>query len=248
MAGVDFSITPPENSIALYQMIAEQSSCPDPYAVIKRQSNSYAIGLKENIKREINNSADPLYAAFAFSIAGNIIDYGSQHNFDMHRIIHEALTCELAINDYDVLQQDLKKAQSILYLADNSGELVFDGIVIEKLEQKVVVAVKEKAIINDALYEDAIACGIDKICGIISNGTQCPGTPLSMCSREFLDLFDNADLIISKGQGNFETLSEVNAPVYFLLTVKCPVVGDHINQLSGRNVQTGDMVLMKGKM
>ncbi len=115
-----------------------------------------------------------------------------------------------------------------------------------QLKQKVVVAVKEKAIINDALYEDALECGLDKLCRIISNGTQCPGTPLSMCSREFQNLFQNADLIISKGQGNFETLSEVKAPVYFLLTVKCPVVGDHINQLSGRKVQTGNMVLLKG--
>lgn len=246
VATVDFSVSPPENSIALYQMIAELSSCSDPYAAIKKESNRYAIGLKDKLNREINTSSDPLYAAFAFSIAGNIIDYGAQHNFDIHQTIHEALSHELAINDYDLLKEDLKKAKTILYLADNSGEIVFDGIVIEKLQQKVVLAVKEKAIINDALYEDAIECGLDKSCRIISNGSQCPGTPLSLCSSEFQNLFQNADLIISKGQGNFETLSEVKAPVYFLLTVKCPVVRDHINQLSGSYIQTGDMVLMKG--
>ncbi|MEA3546217.1 MAG: ARMT1-like domain-containing protein, partial [Thermodesulfobacteriota bacterium] len=79
-----------------------------------------------------------------------------------------------------------------------------------------------------------------------SNGTNCPGTPLSRCSAEFREAFNQADLIISKGQGNFETLSEVRAPIYFLLSVKCPVVARHIFENTGRAVENGDMILLKG--
>ncbi len=245
---LDFSATPPENSIALYEMIARISGCPDPYAAIKRESNNFALQLKNKFTGKIDQSlVDPLLGAFTLSIAGNIIDYGSQHNFDIHETIDQALSRPLAINDYDALQEDLKKAETIVYLADNCGELVFDGIVIERLQQKVVLAVKEKAIINDALAKDAAECGLDGLCQIISNGTNCPGTPLSLCSEEFLELFNKADLIISKGQGNFETLSEIKAPIYFLLTIKCPVVRDHVNILSGQKVKTGEMVLMKGR-
>ncbi|MDH3394130.1 MAG: ARMT1-like domain-containing protein, partial [Desulfobulbaceae bacterium] len=137
---------------------------------------------------------------------------------------------------------------SILYLADNCGEIVFDSLLIEQLgPQKITLAVKERPIINDALITDTASCGLNNLCTVISNGTDCPGTPLAQCSEEFQDCFHNADLIISKGQGNFETLSESNAPLYFLLTVKCPVVVDHVNMLAGKStrVSMGEMILLK---
>ncbi len=248
LEGLDLEKTPPENAVGLYALIAEISVCPDPFAAIKEKSNNFALHLKSHISEKINQQKDPLQAALLFSIAGNIIDYGAIHSFDMEQTIHNALDHELAINDYSALEQDLKRAKKILYLADNSGELVFDAIVIEKLTQhEVIVAVKEKPIINDATIEDAHKCGLKKLCRIITNGTGCPGTPLTTCSKEFQKIFHEADLIISKGQGNFETLSDVNAPIYFLLTVKCPVIRDHIARTSGQDVQCGQLLLMKGK-
>jgi len=106
---------------------------------------------------------------------------------------------------------------------------------LAKLGLHVTVAVKQGPIINDALYDDAVEVGLDKFCTVISNGTNCPGTPLRICSKAFINVFNKADLIISKGQGNFETLSEVNREIFFMLMVKCSVVGQHLAELTGKN-------------
>ncbi|MCB2181200.1 MAG: DUF89 family protein [Desulfobulbaceae bacterium] len=238
-------LSPPENATRLYRLIAELSGCEDPFSRKKHESNQFALDLQSSIKEKINTATDPLFAALRFSIAGNIIDYGSPHDFDIKKTIYNALNQPLVINDYAALQTDLNEAQTILYLGDNSGEIVFDGIVIEHLDGDVIFAVKEKAILNDALRQDANQCGLDRLCRVITNGTGCPGTPLQSCSQEFQKIFHAADCIISKGQGNFETLSEVDAPIYFLLTVKCPVVKDHVTEMSGRKVACGDMILMR---
>ena len=242
---LDFSISPPQNSIRVYSEIASLSQCMDPFADLKKESNELALSLSTEARKTISLSRDPLLAAIIFSIAGNIIDYGSQQDFDARKTIKNCLSQKLVINDYQLLKDDIKNGDTILYLGDNSGEIVFDSLVIELLDNKVVFAVKESPIINDALLQDAIECGLDKKCTVISNGTNCPGTPLVDCSETFLEYFNKADVIISKGQGNFETLSEVNRPVYFLLTVKCPIVGNHIMELSGKEVETGEMILMK---
>ena len=245
----DLDISPPENAVALYRIIAETSGRPDPFATLKKESNRLALELQPSTRKRILNAQDSLAFAIKFAIAGNIIDYGAHHHFDARKTINNCLEKQLAINDYEAFQRELSKAQSILYLADNCGEIVFDSLLIEQLgPKKVTMAVKEQPIINDALLADARKCGIDKTCKIISNGTDCPGTPLNQCSEEFQKQFDNADLIISKGQGNFETLSDTKAPIFFLLTVKCPVTATHVNKLAGLNqeAKVGDMVLMQG--
>ncbi|MBI5559164.1 MAG: DUF89 family protein [Deltaproteobacteria bacterium] len=233
LQSIDFTLSPPENAVRLYGLIAEVTGIPDPFATLKKESNQFAARLKPVIGRRIKEAGNRFLAALSFAIAGNIIDYGSLHQFDMEKTIETALRQDLAINDYAALRTDLHQASMVLYLGDNSGELVFDGLVIEMMKKNVIYAVKEKAIINDALLDDARECGLDTICRVVTNGTGCPGTPLADCSKDFLQLFYDADLIISKGQGNFETLSEVKAPIYFLLTAKCPVVAGHIQLLTG---------------
>ena len=245
LSKLDFSRTPPENATPVYELIAEISGCKDPFAELKKESNQLALDLQENIRDIIKQSDVPLFTAIKYSIAGNIIDYGAHHDFDILDTINKCSTRELALNDYEKLCEDLNTAKKILYLGDNSGEVAFDSLVIEQLDQQILFAVRGKPIINDALLEDAQFCGLDRQCEIISNGTNCPGTPLSRCSAEFREAFNQADLIISKGQGNFETLSEVRAPIYFLLSVKCPVVARHIFENTGRAVENGDMILLK---
>ena len=127
---VDFSLSPPENAEHLYALIAEISGCADPYATLKEESNRFALDLAPLIRRKIRETDNPLLAALSFSIAGNIIDYGSLHQFDMQQIIHDALSLPMAINDFSALTEDLQQAENILYLGDNSGELVFDKIAI----------------------------------------------------------------------------------------------------------------------
>lgn len=245
LPGLDLSLTPPENSIGIYRLISHVTKCLDPFAELKKKNNQLALGMRDDIRRTIRKTAEPLAAAIKFSIAGNIIDYGAHQDFDIQQTIDKCLAREMAINNYAQLADDLFKADNILYLADNSGEIVFDSLVIEQLTAQVTIAVKERPIINDALVADALACGLDKICKIISNGTACPGTPLKQCSTKFQEKFAEADLIISKGQGNFETLSQISGPIYFLLTVKCPVIANHINEITGHNIANGDMILLK---
>ena len=244
---LDLSLTPPENSIAIYELISRITDCADPFADLKQESNRMALEMRNEVREIIKETIHPLLSSIKFSIAGNIIDYGAHQDFDIRQTIDNCLARKLAINDFDKLVNDLKTAKKILYLCDNSGEIVFDSLVVEELKTKVTFAIKEKPIINDALREDALTCGLDKLGDIISNGTSCPGTPLKQCSPEFQQQFSEADLVISKGQGNFETLSEIAAPIYFLLIVKCPVIANHINDITGKDIVNGDMILLKSQ-
>jgi uncharacterized protein with ATP-grasp and redox domains len=248
---IDLDKTPPQNSIPVYEAIAEITGCPDPFLELKKDSNEMAGKMQDTIRRTIQSSDDPLMTALRFSMAGNIIDYGSQQDFDVDAAMENCLEETLAINHYEQLVEELQSADSILYLADNCGELLFDQLVIELLKQlgkTVTLAVKERPIINDALLEDASQYGLDSLCRVVSNGTGCPGTPLDLVSSEFADIFYSSEMIISKGQGNFETLSEISAPLFFLLAVKCPVVGNHIQSLLHHDRPLpgkGEMVLFK---
>jgi uncharacterized protein with ATP-grasp and redox domains len=143
--------------------------------------------------------------------------------------------------EYDLFKESLNKAKKILYIADNAGETVLDKLLIEQIKKPVKYAVRSKPIINDATIEDANDAGIDEIAEIVSSGCDAPGTILDLCSDEFRKIYENADLIISKGQGNYETLSGQTRPIFFLLKVKCPVIARDID------IKTGSIILIKNK-
>jgi damage-control phosphatase, subfamily I len=253
IATMDMDKTPPENSVPVYRTISEITDCADPYFEIKKQSNEQAISVLPEFKKKIVESGDPLATALRIAIGGNIIDYGAMHSFDVDVAMERCLKAPFSIDHSQNLLQNLRsleKGAKLLYLADNSGEIVYDSLVITELADMgldVTVVVKSGPIINDALMADARACGIDRIARVLENGTSCPGTPLADCSTELLRAFNEADLIISKGQGNFETLSESEAEIYFLLTVKCSVVGAHLAEISNTPQQElsgkGELVL-----
>ena len=250
---MDMERTPPENSVAVYKAISEITGCADPYFEVKQQSNEQALAVLPEFQKEIAASSDPLATALRIAIGGNIIDYGAMHSFDVDAAMERCLKAPFAVDHSQILLQKLRgleKGAKVLYLADNSGEIVYDSLVVRELvdmELDVTVAVKSGPIINDALLADAQICGIDTIAHILENGTSCPGTPLDSCSDELLQAFDDADVIISKGQGNFETLSESGSEIYFLLTIKCSVVGAHLAEISGTPQQKlsgkGELVL-----
>ncbi len=250
---MDMVKTPPENSIAVYQALADVTSCTDPYHEIKKESNRQALALLPQFAAMVENATDPLALAFRIAIGGNIIDYGAMQSFDIDETMERCLQREYVVDDGALLLQRLREldtGSSVLYLADNSGEIVYDSLVVKELSAiglDVTVAVKSSAIINDALLEDARSAGIEQYATLIENGTGCPGTPLASCSEEFLLAFENADLILSKGQGNFETLSESEAEIFFLLTLKCSVVGEHLAEISGTNKENlpgeGELIL-----
>lgn len=248
-------LAPPENSIGVYETISLVTHCADPYYSQKKQSNNEALALLPRLREEVLASRRPLEMALRLAIGGNVIDYGSDLSFNLVDAFERCRTADPVVNDISAFLDkvdSLKKGAEVLYLADNCGEIVYDSLVMERLAYKgfnITVAVKHGPIINDALYEDAVEIGLDTFCTVITNGTNCPGTPLRRCSKEFLDVFRKADLIISKGQGNFETLSEVEREIFFMLTVKCSIVGRHLAMLTGTEQNifqgNGEMVVYK---
>lgn len=190
------------------------------------------------LKKLVNKSNDPFQMALRLAIAGNIIDYGPNHVFDINRTLKRAKSIVLAIDDSESLRQSISQAKMLLYLGDNAGEIVMDRIFLETINHaNIYFAVRGSPIINDALIEDAELVGIDKIATVITNGDDAPGTILENTSTEFRDIFAQADLIISKGQGNYEGLNETEKNIYFILITKCDHVADHLG------VKKGDFVV-----
>jgi uncharacterized protein with ATP-grasp and redox domains len=251
---MDLTRSPPENAVGLYRMISEESGVTDPFADLKRQSNELALSLRERLAARIAQSEDPLLSALRYAVCGNIIDYAARHRFNVNESMTGCEHQDFLHSDYEKLRMLLGRQDSdrrLLYLADNCGEIVFDGLFIKELQQlgwRVTMVVRDGVVINDATMEDARSCGIDTICRVISSGVVCPGTPLHDCSAELREAFLRADCIISKGMGNFETLSEVSGPIFFLFTVKCTVVACHLAERLGCNRERirgqGEMVLL----
>ena len=171
--------------------------------------------------------------AVRIAIAGNIIDLGVAENYDLDATLKRVLTQALAINDIASFRIALSRSNSVLYLADNAGETVFDQILIEILDTPVTYVVKAGPIINDATQEDAVDAGIDQVAKIIDNGSNAPGTLLDQCSKTFRNRFAQADLIIAKGQANYESLSGISAPIFFLLQAKCGVIARDMEVAEG---------------
>ena len=221
--------TPPEIAQEIYRVVYEITGNSDPYYETKNRANESALSLYSRMKDTVDYSNDPLLIACQLSIAGNDIDLGAQAEYgSIDSIIEDSLGYQLDQDTYAKFKKSIEKASLILYIGDNAGEVVFDRILIEQLLQmnnsKIVFAVREKPIINDATFDDAVKAGLDKVAKIVSSGSGAPTTILSQCSSEMLGFYQSADVIISKGQGNYESLSETSENIFFLFKVKCPVI------------------------
>jgi uncharacterized protein with ATP-grasp and redox domains len=229
--------TPPETGMMIYEKVSRITGEFDPYKEIKRKNISKALELYPSLKKKVGSSDDSLLTAIRLAIAGNVIDFGVNKKFDIEEEIDVVLEKDFAIFDYEKFKHYLDKTDKILYIGDNAGESVFDRILIEEIKKPVIYVVREIPVINDVTREDAIQAGIDKVAPILSSGTSAPGTVLETCSSEFIELYRKSKFIISKGQGNYEGLSEEKGLIFFLLKAKCWVIADDIG------VKEGDIVL-----
>ena len=229
--------TPPEMGKLIYQRVREITGVEDPYKKIKESNIEEALSLYPELKQIVKNSPNKLLTAIRIAIAGNTIDLGLDREFNILNDINKILKQDFAIFDFEEFTSQLKKVKSILYIGDNAGETVFDKILIEELGKPVTYVVRDIPIINDATLEDAINSGLDEVAEIISSGTTAPGTILKLCNNNFLHRFNNAELIISKGQGNYEGLSNVQRPIFFLLIAKCHVIANDLK------VKENDIIL-----
>lgn len=217
---------PPEIGNQIHQIVREVVGVEDPYLEVKKISTQQAMALYPKLKALVQQSEDPLGLAIRLSIAGNIIDFGvSDQIADLWETVERVIQQPYAIDDQAAFKAYLKNADHILYLADNAGETVFDRVLIEELPVPVIYAVKGGPILNDAILPDALAAGVDTCASLVSNGAQAAGTILSACSAAFREQFENAPMIIAKGQANFETLSDAGGKIFCLLQVKCPIIG-----------------------
>lgn len=242
VAEMNMRQSPPEMAQWIHRQIREFTDNGDPYDRVKDQFNNLGLQLLPDLRRMVHDSPCPLETAVRVAIAGNVIDFGINGSLceaDVHNAIRESLSEPLRGN-LEEFAEAIRTAQSILYLADNAGEIVFDRLLIEQLPYtKVTLAVRGAPILNDATITDAKSAGLTEIVEVIDNGSDAPGTILGDCSEEFQHHFTTADLVVAKGQGNYESLNESVQNIYFLLKVKCPVVATHLG------CDVGEMILKK---
>jgi damage-control phosphatase, subfamily I len=249
----DLETKPPTMSLEINRMIRELTGVEDPFFEEKRRSNDLAMAAADQVRRSISQAEDRLKRAVEYAIAGNIIDLGAKKDLDIDAEMEALVAGEEEQIERERpeafrlarFRQELEGASTLLYITDNAGEIVFDMLFIEVLQElfpglSITVAVRDRPVINDATLEDARDVGLDRLVPVISSGSAAPGTPLELCSPDFLERFESADMVIAKGQGNYETLSDAPRPVYLLFKVKCPVVA----RSSGGEL--GDVMLMLG--
>lgn len=227
----------------IHRLIKNKTNSFDPYKTQKVLSNEMALEFLPEAKKVLDGS---LESYVKISIIGNMIDFGAfQLDEDIKALMENALDNDLKINDVDKLEDALKKYDNVLYLVDNTGEIVFDKLLLEKIKEydiNITLAVKEKPIVNDACMEDAIEVGLDEYADIVSTGEDTVGLVYCELSNEFKEIFDNSDFIISKGLGNFEGLTEIDLSdkdVFYLACAKCPATAKMIN------LNVNDMFLLK---
>ncbi len=226
LAACDMRLTPPEQNRIMADAIGAYLGEANPYAEAKRRYNALCLAGYPALREYVFSAPDPLDAAVRVAAVGNILDLSIFAEVSIQAALEAAQITPLATNHLPRLRQDLAAAQNILILGDNAGEIVFDLSLAELLSQHahVFYAVKAGPTANDVTREDAEQVGMARFATVIDNGTTIMGTPLARCSEAFLDAFHRADVILSKGQGNYETLSETDANLYFIVRAKCAVV------------------------
>jgi len=250
LSKMNFNTTTPEIIGEIFDMIKKYTNNPDPYKETRNYYNSLFLQLLPEFARKIYQAEKPFELAVRYAIVGNIIDFNPIHNTlleDIYDYFDKMDQLELTINDSKTLMEDIVSAKILLYLGDNCGEICMDKILLKQIKElnpngKLLFGVRGKPVVNDSIAEDAYFVGIDEYAEVIDNGDGSLGTVLSRTSPEFKEIYDNADVVIAKGQANYECLSEENKNIYFLLMTKCDVIANDIG------VEERKMICMKNRL
>ena len=239
VAAVELDDSPAVLSQPVYRIVADVTGETDPFRDAKRAANTMALGMRPALRGKIRSSAAPLDTALHISAAGNVIDAGIGHDYDIERDMADLLATPFAINDIDAFEAELTPGTRLLFLGDNAGEIVFDVLLVELLRARgvdVTYVVKSGPIINDATMEDARAAGLPELVNVIETGSDDIGVHFGNASAAFREAFDRADIILGKGHGNFETCNTRPENLYFLLKAKCPMVAAALGVTMGNIV------------
>jgi uncharacterized protein with ATP-grasp and redox domains len=232
---VDYKHTSsPEFAEKIYRIFSDISGEKDPYKKIRKTQNDLILDHIDFFRQEIEKSTDPLRTAAVYSLMGNIIDYGTASLFDPGTLFQQYENIHPTIDDYPEFVRRLTDGGTVLIIADNAGEAVFDLLFIEEIRKLypdsiIFYGVRSAPAINDVLAEDARYIGIDKVATVVETGSTLAGTIVAKSTAEFRRIYDRANIVISKGQGNFETLEQENKDILFALKVKCEVVARYTN-------------------
>ena len=237
-------ISPAEFSMAAYDAVRDLTEVSDPYKEQKARFNEIALSLYPQLKKLVESSSDPFHTASLLAAAGNVIDLGIGINVDLEQEIGRVLRGGFKIDHVGRFRQEISHARSLVYCFDNAGEIVFDRLFIEQILKvspslQVVGLVKGGPIINDATLEDAKIAGLTDLIEVTDIGPAAIGVPISRVKPEVCALVTRSDVLLGKGQGNFETLDSVRRGFYAVLKAKCPSVA------SALGVGEGQVVFMK---
>ena len=243
---LDMNQTPPHNAAPLYEAMAELLNVDDLYAEFKKESSEKAKAFLPLCKNKIENSQNKLFEATKTAVAGNVIDLAAVMLYDLEEELEKIYHTPFAIDDFKALEIQLARTQTLVYLADNAGEEIFDKLYIQTIKElyphiEVYYFVRGRPIINDLTFKDALASGMDEVAVIVDSGVPTPGLAMEFMNDKARALFEKAECIISKGMGNYECLGETKGlPIFFLFKVKCNVVAKAVG------AQLGNIICKRG--
>jgi len=237
-----FSLTPPEVATDVYELMSILAEKADLYEEIKNYSTQNALSYIPFLEYKISKSQDKLLTATKVAIAGNVIDLAAEVEFDLADEIEKIFETDFGHDDFEKLKEMLADAKTLLVIGDNTGEHIFDYLFIQALQQLypllyISYMVRGNPIINDVTMKEAKEAGFDKLCNLVDSGVNTPGFVYNRANEESQQLFDEVDVVITKGMGNYECLSpSPRKNLCYLLKVKCSVVASSLE----RNI--GDIV------
>ena len=242
LSNISIYSSPPEIALLIHQRVKAITGNLDPYKEAKKRQNELALKYEGILRDQVTEASNPLRIAVMLSAVGNAIDLApDQQDTDIYKRYMEIIGRDFAWDDYELFVEKISLSKSLLYLGDNAGEIVWDKILIEELLDNfnldITYVVRGFPILNDVTLEDAQYVRMPELVKAVSNGSEFPRTLLNRCSEEFLKIYQITDLILSKGQGNYESLSGETRPIFFLLNVKCPVIAEDVH------CKIGDIIL-----
>lgn len=239
------NITPVEMADILYTVVEEQMGVTDVFYEEKRQANQMALKIMDDIEKDPSSRNWPLKTYAKLSALGNQIDLGA-HDVNLEQfereILDKAKALTFALDAFEEFEHKLKKAKTVLFILDNAGEVVFDKLFMKNIRKaypNVVQysAVRGRTILNDVTVTEAEYVGLGEVSQVIDSGSMYPGVVIGKTSQQFSEIYNNADLIISKGQGNFEGLSaNANERLFFCLMVKCETISKYTGIPKGSTI------------
>ena len=234
-----FELSPPEVASDVYETMSRIANKSDLYDEVKEMSTQKARSFIPFLKEKLDSSKNKLLVATKIAVAGNVIDLAAAVEFDLEEELEKIFHTEFSYDDFSIFSSKLETAKNVTILGDNVGEHIFDYMFIEVLKElyphiHFSYMVRGNPIINDVTMKEAKEAGFDKLCELIDSGVNTPGFVYSRANEYAQKVFDSADIVISKGMGNYECLSPSHRTnIYFLLKVKCNVVANSLAQELG---------------